>query len=437
MLYEILSPGEKIKKIRKDFKIKQYEITGGEITRELISIIENGKSKLTPSVAEIIAENVNNICSERNIAFYLTSSYLLEDINTQANKVADRYIECLGTIEYTTSKDFITIIKQIEEFLIAYDVPEKKLTIYEKIADIFKKDRIYDKSYIYYVKAYENYNKFFTDIVLFNLLQKMGTVCISLSKYREALDFNNKALVIPKASIPESLSYKAWFNNALAYKKLKEYDNCIKEIHNIEARFKNLTKQNKFKLNVLKANCFNGKKSYKSALELYKFLLDSEESEAHENIALVTNNIVNIYTNLNDIENTKNYMHKLIYLIDAFNDSIDSEYLCNIYNQIGETSKIIGNIDLAKKYYRLSINACKKFNNTGLILEPMDDFLSILINEDDFSEINKIKNEILELIKSETISSTNMIILKLINYYNDAGKPDIIQELLKPLLNEK
>lgn len=39
----ILTPGEKIKNIRKDFKIKQSEITGGKITRNLISLIENYK----------------------------------------------------------------------------------------------------------------------------------------------------------------------------------------------------------------------------------------------------------------------------------------------------------------------------------------------------------------------------------------------------------
>ena len=36
---EILSSGKKIKKIRKELGLKQHEITGGEVTRNLISII--------------------------------------------------------------------------------------------------------------------------------------------------------------------------------------------------------------------------------------------------------------------------------------------------------------------------------------------------------------------------------------------------------------
>ena len=54
----LLTPGEKIKKIRKDFKIKQNEITGGKITRNLVSLIENNRADLTASTAEIIANSI-------------------------------------------------------------------------------------------------------------------------------------------------------------------------------------------------------------------------------------------------------------------------------------------------------------------------------------------------------------------------------------------
>ena len=66
---EILSPGQKIRKIRSELKIYQKEITGGEITRELVSIIENDKSALTPAVAQIITDNINRMCKEKKYRF--------------------------------------------------------------------------------------------------------------------------------------------------------------------------------------------------------------------------------------------------------------------------------------------------------------------------------------------------------------------------------
>ena len=136
---EILSPGKKIKRIRKELKIRQQDITGGEITRELISIIENDKSKLTPNVAQIVTDNINRICLERNIDYKLDVSYLLEDIITQENKEADKYIEFLCDNGDNISINLSDEINKIEKFLMNCDIREKKMIIYEKICDIFKK----------------------------------------------------------------------------------------------------------------------------------------------------------------------------------------------------------------------------------------------------------------------------------------------------------
>lgn len=38
-IFNILTPGNKIKNIRMKFRIRQEDITGGEITRNLISLI--------------------------------------------------------------------------------------------------------------------------------------------------------------------------------------------------------------------------------------------------------------------------------------------------------------------------------------------------------------------------------------------------------------
>ncbi|HAK42927.1 MAG TPA: hypothetical protein DCM59_09855, partial [Clostridium sp.] len=185
---EILSSGQKIRKIRKELKINQKEITAGKIARELISMIENDKSTLTPAVAQIITDNINKICKEKNIDFSLSAEYLLEDVDVQTDKIASKYIDFLSINEDNISKDFSKDIEEIELFLIKYDVPKKKMIIYEKIGDIFKKQRKYNKSYIYYIKAFENHNGLFNDIRLFSILQKLGGICIYLGKDKEALD---------------------------------------------------------------------------------------------------------------------------------------------------------------------------------------------------------------------------------------------------------
>lgn len=433
---EILSPGQKIRKIRKELKINQKEITGGEITRELISIIENDKSTLTPTVAHIITDNINRICKERNIDFNLDTEYLLEDINAQTNKIASRYIDFLCNNEDNISKDFTKDIEEIELFLLKYDVPEKKMIIYEKIGDILKKQKVFNRSYIYYIKAFENHNRLFNDIRLFNLLQKLGGICIYLGKDKEALDFNNLALVYNN-TIPEDLRYKVLYNNTLAYMHLNEHDKSLLEIEHIESTFKTLTKENILELNVLKVNCLRYKKFYSDALNVNKSMLSTLSNDDTESIILITANILDIYTVLKDMSNIKIYIDKLIYIISNYSKAKESYPCPNAYNQLGISTKLIGNIELSIECYKKSIQLAKSQRNRRVLLKSLDQLLTILIEENNLEEINTFKNEVLELISLNIIDPSITPVLKLMKFYSDIGSQENLSSLLNFILECK
>lgn len=431
---EILSPGKKLKKIRKGFKIRQHEITGGEITRELISVIENDKCGLSQKVAEILAENINKICKEKNIDFHLTAAYLLEDITTQANKVADEYINFLNNNENNISKEFIEDIKEIDLFLMNLEIPEKKSLIFEKIGDILKNQKEYYKSHTYYIKAFEHHNRLFNDIRMFNLLQKIGNICIRLTRYKEALDFNNLALIY-NDNVPEDLRFKILFNNALCYINLEDYPNTLNEINYIEKALRNLTKQDKFELCILKANCYRHQNLFNDSLQINKGLLDSLDEKEHENIIVIISNILDIYASLKDIKHIKAYIDKQIYLLNK-NNTLASPYLCSIYKQIGVACNLINNVELSKEYYKKSIRACKQYRNKQILESSLDEFLDILVKEQNLSEINDFKNEILELISLDIMPRNDMAVYKLINFYNNIKDTEGISSLLGFILDK-
>ncbi|MEG1255517.1 helix-turn-helix transcriptional regulator [Clostridium sp.] len=433
---EILSPGQKIRRIRKELKINQKEIAGDDITRELISIIENDRSNLTPTVAHIIADNINGICKERGIDFSLNAEYLLEDINSQTNKIASQYIDFLSINEDNISKDFTKDIEEIEMFLIKYDVPEKKMIIYEKLGDILRKQKKYNKSYMYYIKAFENHNRLFNDIRLFKLLQKLGNVCIHLSKYKEAIDFNNLALVY-NDTIPEDLKYKVLHNNILAYVHLEEYDKALIELEHIEKTFKSLPKEKIFKLNVLKVNCLRYKKFYSDAFKLNEYILSSLDYNDTENIILITGNILDIYTVLKDTKNIRVYIDKLIYLMNNYSEVEDSFHCPNVYNQIGLSNNLINNIDLSIEYYKKSIKVAKHHRNVVILVKSLTQLLDILIKEENLSEINSFKNELLELISLNIVDASITPVFKLLHFYNDTNDKESVSDLLKFILDSK
>jgi tetratricopeptide (TPR) repeat protein len=433
---EIISPGQKIRKIRKELKINQKEITGGEIARELISMIENDKSTLTPAVAHIITDNINRICKEKNIDFSVDTEYLLEDIDSQTDKIASKYIDFLSINEDNISKDFSKDIEEIELFLIKYDVPKKKMIIYEKIGDIFKKQKEYNKSYIYYIKAFENHNGLFNDIRLFSILQKLGGICIYLGKDKEALDFNNLALTY-NTSITEELRYNVLHNNTLAYMHLEEYNKALLEIEYIENTFKTLTKEDIFELNVLKANCFRYKKFYSDALKTNELMLSTLGNDDTENIILITANILDIYTVLKDIKNIKIYIDKLIYLLNDYSEVKESYHSPNTYNQLALSANLINNIKLSIEYYKKSIEVARYQRNKRVLLISLDELLDILIKEKNIEEINSFKNQIIEMISLDIIKPGIAPIFKLMVFYNDIGDNESLNSLLQFILDSK
>lgn len=433
---EILSPGQKIKKIRQEFKINQKDITGNKITRELISIIENDKSALTPAVAQIITDNINRICNERNIDFHLDSEYLLEDITFQTNKMADQYLSFLCVNQDNPSKDFSKEFEEIELFLIKYQVPEKKMIIYEKIGDILKKQKDYSRSYTYYIKAFENNNHLFNDIKLFNLLQKLGNVCIYLGKYKESLDFNKLALIY-NDKVPEDLRFKVLFNTTLAYMHLKEYDKALIEIEHVLSTFKILTEEDTLSLNVLKVNCLRFKKFYSDAFSLNQSMLDNIAPDDKGHIILITGNILDIYTVLKDISNMKIYIDKLIYLLNGYDKAQESYYTANCYNQLGISANLIGNKELAIDCYKKSIEIAKRQKDKSILKKSLDELLTLLISEKNPNEINSCKNTVLELISLDIIDTNSMAIFKLIDFYNEVDDKDSINSIVKFILDLK
>lgn len=90
---QILSSGDKIKLIRKKYGLRQDDIVGEEVTRNLISQIEHNKAKLTKSTAEIIIKNLKEIAKKNNLEMDVTADYLLEDELAQANSILENYVD--------------------------------------------------------------------------------------------------------------------------------------------------------------------------------------------------------------------------------------------------------------------------------------------------------------------------------------------------------
>ncbi len=427
--------GSNIKKIRKDLGFRQYEIAGEEITRNLISLIENNKTPLNEKTAKIIARNINKLAKEKNIDIYIEDQDFFNIERYQAKLIADQYIEEITNyINNEENYDFISKIREVENFLSQWDIPYKKLITYEIIGDFFYKKNDCNQSFMFYIKSFENAIRLENSYYLLNLITKIGRCYIKLGKYQEALNFNNIALAYSKDYLDEFF-LKISFNNALAYKNLNLPDNAIEQINNIENMLDKSDITKYTDLLILKALCYKNKKSYDSALEIYNKIISFLDFNYIQKKLIVYSNIMDIYCELNDKEKILEYIKNSIYLLNKI-DSMDV-YIPKVYIQVALGYKRLQNFTLSKDYFNEALNLSEKINDLQVKTEAISNLIDLYIMEHDTKKIDDLKEIIIDLVSKNLLDFNNDLIFKLILFYNNLNKPQESNKIISFILNKK
>ncbi|MBS4539104.1 helix-turn-helix transcriptional regulator [Clostridium sp. D2Q-11] len=89
----ILSPGERIKNLRKQLGIKQEELAGSKFSKNYISMFENNKRNINPINATYLADRINYISKEKEVDIYITASYLLKTESDMATEECNLIFE--------------------------------------------------------------------------------------------------------------------------------------------------------------------------------------------------------------------------------------------------------------------------------------------------------------------------------------------------------
>ncbi|MGG7164887.1 hypothetical protein [Clostridium ihumii] len=427
---EILSPGEKIKVIRRKFKIKQQDITGGEITRNLISIIENNKANLTENVAQILSNNINKFCSEKNINFSITPEYLLEDVHSQVNKICDDYIEFIESTPINKIDTIEYSFDELEYFLKKYNCREKKCVIFKKIGDKFLSCDNKSKAYNYYIKAYENYIIGDEGILIFSLLINLIRCCIELEKFDEALTFINFA-EINLIKLKEEESYELHYNSIICYKYLENYSYQLEKIKQLEERYTKYLNENLYeKINILnlKAMCLKDKKSFLEALLIEKEICKIIPSNNIELQLLYISNILEIYGCLKDRKNLQKYLNKALKICKEINGTIKNEE--KIYYDMAMALKLLNTKEECAEYFKKSLKCAIEVKNKHIVFEAILNLFNINMEEENIEEMGNLKNMVLELISNNMLEKNTDLIFYLIKYYNEIKDYESIEDII-------
>lgn len=417
---EILSPSEKIKKIRKKIRATQTDIAGNGISRVRVSQIESGET-LTLKVAKLLAENINRFIKENNISCVeITAEYLLESEEDQINQICRDKIKVLndfGTNE-NIKNSFESELFLLEKFISRNDLIVEKVLkkeLYKLASTYYNSIRDYMKSYEYTLKCYRllNSDEYMEHIAL---ILRFTQVYIWLGKFDDVVMISKQAYSLAKAHNLESIREckSIYFNCALAYKKLENYEECYVWLQRMYDHCK-VEKVDELKIKTLQANCYFIQNKVKEAIKLnYEVLELSQELATPNETALAYANLAYIYYKQNNTS-------KAITLINSALDIKESEYIGGIYGYAFLIYKETAEKEKAYSYLDNALHELCKASNKNELNEIIQESFAYFTSNNLPEKVMYLINKIEEIVINYNLLDNSIlnIFIKAQYYFKD------------------
>lgn len=423
--------GENLKNIRREMGLRQHEIVGNEVTRNLISMIENNKSPLYYRIAKLISQNINKISYERGMEIFISPEDIMDPNRMEAKRKADNYIKDLkkriNSENYNISEEYIY---EIEEFLKEWNISDKKVVIYELLGDIAH----YNNSqyeYLYLTRALENYfiNPVKNDIA--GLVIKLMTNCIKSGKYKETIRLSSLDF-IEKENISKEHNISIEYKKALAYKEIGNYDEALEVLNEVYKRFGEDFKEYSKSL-ILKGICYNKKNQKEKAIIIFKQIVGNFQSK-YEEKAIVYFSIIEIYKSMEDNSKVIKFRDELLDILPNF--KLYDKQLIDIYFNLAETNEYLKDYETAEYYY---VKAFVKSIDIKVTSKLSKIVLSLLKLYNKTAKNNRIlsNNFILkEYFNTTELTDDMKLAFKLILTYLEAGKSNNVKNLINKFLED-
>lgn len=418
---KVIPVGEKLKMLRDKYGLNQDEIVGTDVTRNLISQIENGKAKLTRNTAEIIMTHVKEKLEMRNIPLDVDIEYLMESEDIQARKILDEYIEALNTFIENKDNGFIGTLNEAEEFMLKWNFIDKKITICELAGDYFYNSNDFSKASVYYENTKCLMNVNMVTLPLINVLQKLSNSYYFLGKYVEGINVCNYGLDrFPEMS--EELKVGFLFNIGLYYNYLKEYDKAMEFIDKLLKTFDKSEGKGFAQILLLKASCLYHLKQYDEALKTYDDLLSITDSEDYGNRALYYNNLAEIHMDRGILEQGNECLKKSLELIPSITK--DFYWLPQVHLETGKRYIQLQEHRKAITYLKQTLSLAKEFKYATVIVNSLLELLHIPEDNLDLD----IKKEFFDFL-SIYGEVNNLLLINVLQYFAASNDNKSIMEI--------
>lgn len=401
---QFLTGSEKIKNLRKRFKMTQDDFASENFTRGYLGLLENGRRNITEDAANIITERFREKAKELGLDIEIDDRYFLRTIEEEAEKY------CMDKLATDlTYKELEDIIKIGE----LYNLQNVKAEAYKLTGD----KNYYENRYL---EAYKNY--FYsldslTDGVHLKekcyLYNRLGACKYALLEYEEAVLYFSKAIINSEIVKEAVILSSALYNSALCYRKLSKFDEALKYIEEFLNHYdKSEGLQDYIYASAFRANCYEDKGEIDNAIEIYKELVLLINNTGEKVLAYLYNNLASLYVKKDNLTEALGYYNKS----QQIRTRVDKR---NLSHTLIDKSSVY----MAKELYdeallivSLGLENARENNDYEYTLKAYTIMEEIYIKLEKVDKVKETINEILAF-----LNETDNKLMK-ISYYNKLQK---------------
>ena len=348
----ILSLGEKIKKLRKEKNMTLKELAGDRITAAQISHIERDKSHTSYELLEYLSERLD-----------VSIDYLLETKEMQSKKITDNLIlQSEIYIKRDALDEAEKEIEQIIEICEEYDLSENYGkcnyllgTIYLKRKDSRKANFYFEKALFHFIKNDDKKRIFQCYMNIANIYFEDKFYQVALTNYYFAQE------ILDEINVDDPDTYKELYSKiSKCYIKMNDSEKALEFIEKIGNIDNEYSPAQEVEMLVLKAKNLLAEAKYLESKEYFaKALKIIEKEENKDKLSQIYLTVGSIYGEMGDNEKFLEYSEKVYDIKKNDSDEYMMESIFNIIKSYIETNEF----ELAKKYSKLALAAAIKTKN--------------------------------------------------------------------------
>lgn len=421
MNFSITTRGEKIKEFRKSLNIRQEELSGKDVTRNLVSMIETNKVPLSSKAEKVIYNNFKRIIAKKGLEI---EQKKIDDIfvteKEQGRNILINYLENMKTTYFDFEKELDRLITILNE----YGLNEEKSILYLALGKKYLAKREYVRSYRYFFTAYEigvNGENIREEFILaiddfgqalmevgegnftnLELLEKIS------DKYQGDIDLLHK-------------NYFAYYKGRILW-KLGRKREAVSVLNKFRQNHKTAFKKHFHIVRTFSflAEIYNELDKYNKAHKIYDEMLkfyEGRDNQCGEKIFVLWK-IISL--NRKNEADYKELLEKIEVIMEEDNFN-QLPFINKVNKELGHAYKNMFEYKKAFKKYELARSYTTREQDQRIIDECLSSELEIAAIVEDSEEINSFKREILEALKMKKISINSNSMTQILSYYSTKG----------------